>query len=361
LKPIRILVDSFADADFPNAQMGNAREIVSRLDPAHFHVSMFVVGGPDPRIVARENTYLIQLPQRRQTLRILREFLCGAHQILFYMKAAPASRWYLNLRKKWNDRRTTIGTLESQSDLRNEPFIAPEAIRLWEQTILRCDRLFSNSPSVQKSLDREYGLRSEIIPTGVDTKFFVPDKARPRNARPRVLFVGSLRSYKQPHIILDTAARFPQANFRIAGDGPLAAELRNRVATERLKNVDFLGLLQPDRLRLEYQCADIFLFPSRWEGSPKVILEAAACGLPVIARSDYSPETVQHGVSGYQVASDKNIFAYLEQLLSNPALRQELGSNGRRLSKKYDWDVITAQWEEAFARAVAQRELRNAS
>jgi glycosyltransferase involved in cell wall biosynthesis len=92
-----------------------------------------------------------------------------------------------------------------------------------------------------------------------------------------------------------------------------------------------------------------------------VILEAAACGLPVIARSDYSPETVQHGVSGYQVASDKNIFAYLEQLLSNPALRQELGSNGRRLSKKYDWDVITAQWEEAFARAVAQRELRNAS
>jgi glycosyltransferase involved in cell wall biosynthesis len=361
LKQIRILVDSFADADLPNAQMGNAREIVSRLDPALFHVSIFVVGKPDPRIVARENTCLIQLPQRRQTVRILREFLCGAHQILFYMKASPASRWYLSLRKKWNDCRTTIGTLESQSDLRNEPFIAPKAIRLWEQTTLRCDRLFSNSLAVQKSLDREYGLRSEIIPTGVDTKFFVPDKAPPRNPRPRVLFVGSLRTYKQPRTLIDAAARFPQADFRIAGDGPLATELRKRTITERLKNVEFLGLLRPDMLRAEYRCSDIFLFPSRWEGSPKVILEAAACGLPVIARSDYSPETILHGVSGYQAASDESVFVYLEGLLNNPALRQELGSNGRRLSEKYDWDVITAQWEEAFVRSVAQGELRNAS
>jgi glycosyltransferase involved in cell wall biosynthesis len=361
LKPIRILVDSFADADLPNAQMGNAREIVSRLDPAHFHVKMFVVGKPDLRIVARENTHLIQLPQRRQTLRILREFLWGAHQILFYMKASPASRWYLSLKEKWKDRRTTIGTLESQSDLINEPSIATEAIRLWEQTVLRCDRLFSNSQSVQQSLHREYGLRSEIIPTGVDTTFFVPDPARRRNLRPRVLFVGSLRTYKQPHIVVDAAARFPQADFRIAGDGPLAGELRNRTTMESLRNVKFLGLLKADRLRSEYHSADIFLFPSRWEGSPKVILEAAACGLPVIARSDYSPETVLHGVTGYQAVSDHSIFVHLEDLLNRPVLRQELGRNGRRLSEKYDWDVITAQWEETFMQSVAQREVRNVS
>jgi glycosyltransferase involved in cell wall biosynthesis len=361
LKPIRILVDSFADADLPNAQMGNAREIVSRLDPALFHVSMFALGKPDPRVVARENTRLIQLPERRQTVRILREFLWGAHQILFYMKASPASRWYLSLREKWNDCRTTIGTLESQSNLRSEPFIAPEAIRLWEQTILRCDRLYSNSESVQKSLDREYGLQSEIIPTGVDTKFFVPACARPRNSRPRVLFVGSMRTYKQPHIVVDAAARFPQADFRIAGDGPLAVELRSRAATEKLQNVEFLGLLTAGSLRVEYQSADIFLFPSNWEGSPKVILEAAACGLPVVARRDYSPETVLHGVSGYQAASDESIFSHLEELLNNPTLRQELGRNGRRLSEKYDWDVITAQWEEAFTQLAMQRELRKAS
>jgi glycosyltransferase involved in cell wall biosynthesis len=114
-------------------------------------------------------------------------------------------------------------------------------------------------------------------------------------------------------------------------------------------------------LRVEYQSADIFLFPSNWEGSPKVILEAAACGLPVIVRRDYSPETVLHRVSGYQAASDESIFSHLEELLNNPPLRQEFGRSGRRLSEKYDWDVITAQWEEAFTQLAMQRELRRAS
>ena len=265
-----------------------------------------------------------------------------------------------SLHKKWNNGRTTIGTVESQSDWRNEPFIAADAIRLWEQTILRCDQLYSNSQSVQKSLDREYGLQSEIIPTGVDTKFFVPDWARPRNLRPRVLFVGSLRSYKQPHIILDAAARFRQADFRIAGDGPLAPELHVRATAKRLTNVVFLGAITADRLLEEYQSADVFLFPSKWEGSPKVILEAAACGLPVIARSDYSPETVLHGVTGYQAASDQGIFAHLEELLNKPELRRGIGRNGRRLSEKFDWDVITGQWEDAFLQLAGQREMRQA-
>src|SRR6266852_1363779 len=122
--PIRVLVDSFADAGLPNAKMGNAREIVCRLDPNRFHVSMFVLGRPDSRIAARENTRLIRLPRRRQTVRILREFLWGAHQILFYLKSSPSSRLYMGLRKKWNDSRLIVGTMESQSDSYNEPTIA---------------------------------------------------------------------------------------------------------------------------------------------------------------------------------------------------------------------------------------------
>src|SRR5512140_2876402 len=110
MTPIRILIDSFADEGLLNAQMGNAREIIYRLDPDQFHVTTFVVGQPDARIASRKNTRLIQLPRRRQTVRILSEFLLGAHDVLFYVKASPASKWYLSLRKKWQDRRCTIGT-----------------------------------------------------------------------------------------------------------------------------------------------------------------------------------------------------------------------------------------------------------
>lgn len=361
MNPIRVLVDSLADAKLTNAQMGNAREIVSRLDPDRFHISMFALGEPDCRIAERSNIRLIQLPERRRTVRILREFVWGTHQILFYMKPAPASRWYLNLRTKWNDSRATIGTIESQSNLRTEPSIAPEAIRLWEQTILRCDHLYSNSSSVQKSLQAEYGLWSEIIPTGVDTEFFVPRLDRAISSRPRVLFVGSLRRFKQPQLMVDAAIRFPEADFNIVGDGPIAGELRERVAEAGLRNVCLRGPLQAESLRAEYQAADVFLFPSRWEGSPKVILEAAACGLPVIARNDFAPETVIEGVTGFRAESNEEVLDRLGRLLKNPQLRRELGNNGRWHSEKYDWGRITRQWERVFAQLDEAGHKRKAS
>ena len=361
MKPIRILVDSFADAGLPNAQMGNAREIIRRLDPDRFHVSVFNVDSPDARIAARRNTRLIQLPQRRQTARILREFLTGAHQVLFYMKASPASRWYLNLRKRWRDDRITVGTIESQSDVRKEPTISPQGVKLWESTVLRCDHLYSNSSAVQTSLQREYGLPSQIIPTGVDTNFFTPDWNRQPTGRVRVLFAGSLRPFKQPQLLLEAAAKFPQADFRIAGEGALEPELRDRIRREGLRNVELLGLLPAERLRGEYQRSDIFLFPSQWEGSPKVILEASACGLPVIVRKNYSPETVIHGVTGYQAVSDDEIFASLAALITNAPLRFELGQAARKHSERYDWDLIAARWSEEFVKLASPVTLRSAS
>ena len=134
MKPIRILVDSFADEDSLNAQMTNAREIMSRLSADHFHESTFMVGKPDARLLQRGSTRLIQLPQRRQTLRILNEFVRGKHDLLFYVKPSPAARLYLKLRRIWIDKRIVIGMLESQSDLRNESTVKPEQVRIWEQT-----------------------------------------------------------------------------------------------------------------------------------------------------------------------------------------------------------------------------------
>jgi glycosyltransferase involved in cell wall biosynthesis len=110
------------------------------------------------------------------------------------------------------------------------------------------------------------------------------------------------------------------------------------------------GSLIGERLRAEYQKADIFLFPSAWEGSPKVILEAAACGLPVIARKNYEPETVVDCETGYLVGSDEELFARLELLLGNPVLRRNFGRAGRKHSESFDWDHVTRTWEEHFVR-----------
>jgi glycosyltransferase involved in cell wall biosynthesis len=352
---IRILVDSFADEDGINAQMTNAREIMSRLDPNLFHISTFHLERPDKRLIERPAARLIQLPKRRQTPRILTEFFSGKHDILFYIKPSPAARVYLKFRRKWFDRRMVIGMVESQSDLRNEPTVKAEQIHLWERTVLRSDFLFSNSSSVKASLQKEYGLSSEVVPTGVDTKFFTPAGNHLESRRVRVLFVGSLRPFKGPQLLMLAAARFPAADFVIAGDGIMRGELQEKIRSEHLSNVELTGALDRSTLREQYRRADIFLFPSRWEGSPKVISEAAACGLPVVARRDYQPETVVDGRTGFLGSSDDELLDQLEKLISNPSLRHEMGCASREYIERFDWDPIVRRWEKIFRELMDSR------
>ncbi len=251
-----------------------------------------------------------------------------------------------------------IATIESQSDLHNEPTVKKEQIRIWERTVLRSDLLFSNSVAVQANLQKEYGLPSEVIPTGVDTKFFTPE-CRAANPRPRVLFVGSLRPFKGPQLLLRAAAQFPTADFVIVGEGPMSSGLKAQIVEAHLTNCQVAGGIYGADLREQYRRADVFLFPSHWEGSPKVILEAAACGLPIIARRDYKPETVIDGHTGYLGGSEDELLDRLGGLLANADLRQTMGRASRALSERFDWDPITRRWEEVFLREASRLGVRS--
>lgn len=349
---VNVLVDSFADEGLTNAQMINACEIVSRLDPERFSVTMFTYGAPAPEIVRRPNTRLIQLPRHLQTVRLLTQFFFGKQDLLFYLKPSPASRCFLNLRSFVGNHCLVAASVESQTDWRDET-MKPQTIRLIEQTVLRADHLFSNSAFVQRSLKANYGLESEVVPTGVDTGFFTPNWPRPANARPRVLFVGSLRVFKGPQVVLEAAQVFPQADFVIVGDGVMGDEVRVRAQT--LQNVIMKGQLGRASVRDEYRNADIFLFPSCWEGSPRVLLEAAASGLPVVARRDYEPESVIDGVTGLLAASDQEIITRLGEILAKPELCRAFGQSARSHVARFSWDKITRQWETIFARLTALR------
>ena len=135
----------------------------------------------------------------------------------------------------------------------------------------------------------------------------------------------------------------------------MADELKARIEREQLRNVMLRGLLGAEELKQQYQQADIFLFPSRWEGSPKVLLEAAACGLPVIARKNYQPETVVHGKPVIWSARTMKCLFGCSELLSRPELRRKLGEAGRKHSELFDWDPITRRWEEVFLDLVSRR------
>lgn len=145
------------------------------------------------------------------------------------------------------------------------------------------------------------------------------------------------------------ASRLPGLHLWIAGDGPEAPALRERVARLGLKDrVRLLGF-RDDIPRL-LRAADLLCHPSRKEGAPQAVLEAMVAGLPVVAAAAHgTPEYVLDGETGflYPPGRTDELADRLEALVVDPALRRRLGLAGRcRALERFSEDRCTREWLE---------------
>ena len=118
----------------------------------------------------------------------------------------------------------------------------------------------------------------------------------------------------------------------IAGTGPLQSELERLASDAGLfpGTLEFCGNVS--NVQSIYKRGHILLLTSDHEGTPNVVLEAMASGLPVVATAVGDvPELVKHGVSGYVVepGDEAGAVRHLAELLSNPSLRESMGARGR--------------------------------
>jgi phosphatidylinositol alpha-1,6-mannosyltransferase len=142
----------------------------------------------------------------------------------------------------------------------------------------------------------------------------------------------------------------------VVGWGPRERRLR-RVAAGEGVPVEFLVSGSNDALVDAYRGMDVFAMPvrSRWgglevEGLGLVYLEAAACGVPVIAGSSGgAPETVDDGVTGFVVDDRRRLREALERLARDPGTTARMGAAGReRVLREYTWPGVVARVEEAL-------------
>lgn len=190
--------------------------------------------------------------------------------------------------------------------------------------------------------------RVHVIRNGVDCERFRPDPTASARVRrelgipdnaPVAGIVAALRPEKNHQMLLRVAAelrpRHPRLRWLIVGDGPERSMLRS--VTSRLglaDRVHFLGT-RHDTPRL-LPALDLFVLGSLNEASPVSILEAAACGLPVVATDVGSvAETVADGVTGYLVPArdDSAMAGAIERLLFDPEARRRMGDAGRAAVK----------------------------
>lgn len=192
----------------------------------------------------------------------------------------------------------------------------------------------------------------QVIPNGVDIELFSPTLAKPAADKIRVLFTGRVVYQKGLDVVLRalTQAAAP-VELEVVGDGDDRPALEKMAAELGLRDrVRFAGWAPRTDLPAHYRAADIFVLASRAEGMPNVVLEAMACGLPVIATQVAgNEELVQEGVSGLMIPpEDVPALAHaLEKLAADEALRRQMGEAGRRrVNDEFTWQQIARQYLE---------------
>lgn len=361
--PMTVLVPRLVDAANVNAQNLNAKALLARFRRPGLTWIALHYGEPDSEVAHNPQVRLVRLWRRH---------LWPWHVVSCYLRTVdaifyPGVEWFdglgLRLRSGLGKRVEVIATLEglvgdSETEARlgrlaGHPVhchrVDPDRARTAQDVIRYADHVIAVSPFLAKMGETIFGSKFATLPLGVDSSIFFPPVEPSHNERPIVVSAGRVAAHKRPQLFLDLAAAFPQALFAWYGDGDQRDTLIARSRDLGLRNVEFLGALDPQGLARAFRKADIFVMPSWAEGAPKVIQEAAACGLPVVAFGFFEPDSVIDGESGYVVWGDEELTHRLSQLLGDLPLRRELGRRGSQLASTRTWNRLAPLWEAHIA------------
>jgi glycosyltransferase involved in cell wall biosynthesis len=198
--------------------------------------------------------------------------------------------------------------------------------------------------------------RVTVIPEGVSPRFRpMPETelapARQRLGLPRrfVLFVSTIEPRKNLATLMDAWGRLadPPQLVVVGGWGWRTEELRAKLDRLAGRGVRLLGGTRPDELPVLYNLATVLAHPAWYEGFGLTVLEAMACGTPVVASSVSSlPELV--GDAGLLVdpADLEGWTAALERVLGDEGLRQDLRARGLQRAAGFTWQqAAAATWQ----------------
>jgi glycosyltransferase involved in cell wall biosynthesis len=200
-----------------------------------------------------------------------------------------------------------------------------------ESTVFQAaDCVVVTTHTMRQTLVERYNIKHEkiqVIPNYVDIQRFKPfNDSHESNL---LFYLGRLEKEKNVQALLN-AIQGLDVELMVIGGGNLKEELMLKAQENRLQ-VNFLGNVPNDKLPSYFNRASLFVLPSFIEHHPKALLEAMACGLPVIGTDVLGiRELIHHRETGYLCGtSSEEIRVAIEEVLSDIDLRNYMGRNAR--------------------------------
>lgn len=269
--------------------------------------------------------YSLGLPFRHR--KILREVdIIKTNQMYGAWSAVLAKRLYRNMivvrtGYMWsiNSRRANSGSWQSFMSKRIEGFVYG-----------RADAAITGSQSNYDYAETHYHPRNHIrIPSYIATELFKPINGI-KKRKDAICFVGRLSPEKNLTALLEALKGLPYT-FDIIGSGQQLDQLKES-ARNNMVRVNFLGNIPNNELPAILNEYELFVLPSLWEGMPKALLEAMACGLAVVGTGvDGTKEVIRDGENGILCGTTAgSIRQAIIKAMNDRDLREKLGASARK-------------------------------
>jgi glycosyltransferase involved in cell wall biosynthesis len=196
--------------------------------------------------------------------------------------------------------------------------------------------------------------RITVVPYAADTRRFVPDPGKTHGDSCTFLFAGGITQRKGIKYLLEAWRLVRRPGWRLqllgalpANPGPLAPYL---------DEVELLGRFAHSEVPARMAKADVFVFPSLFEGSAVVTYEALACGLPCVVTAE-SGSVARHGLDGLVVPTRdvEALAAALERLGTDASFRAACSASARSQAEAHDWPRYHAAVNAAVRHAAGIR------
>lgn len=340
MKKIRIILCGYLN--YPNAQNINCDNIAKNLDKAKFEVHGLYLGGY-PINLEEYKKLGIQLhyvnPHRWIHQATLWKTLTVGNYDIYYMpKLDPAFRWFAN---HFYRHKLLVSSVEG---------VITSNSRKWYQDymVTRMYDIFSISICIAQSVQKYYSIKSTVLPLGV-SNIIQPSKNL-HNCVQKIIWCGNIVPNKQPSLLLECAKAFPELSFLMIGDGMLYSKIQTEIELQKIENITLTGRIPNHDVYQHMLSSDLLLMTSEFEGLPKVIQEAAQCGLPSIyMANNYTVDFIQDGVNGYAVTSLDEMISKVRYLLEKPDVYQSMSLKAVEVISDYTWEKLIPKYETWFS------------
>ena len=250
------------------------------------------------------------------------------------------------------------------------PEISSPILRLYYATVMkrachRAARILTVSDFTRKQIIDWCGASPEKV---VDVGCAVDAAYQPEGDSYELPFayflsVSNRKRHKNGFRILEAFAKAgldPQIHLVFTGE-PAADLVRSIEAHQLLERVDFLGIVPEAKMPSLYRGAKALIFPSLYEGFGLPILEAMACGTPVItANTTAMPEVAGDAALLVDPTSVEHIASAMEQLASDPLLQRRLREKGPTRAARFSWGDTISRVRKVFGEIEFQKRGRDA-